>query len=118
MSSGSETRPRSHHLTVRLSAEERAAVDAAAEAEGLTSGSYARERMLGGQTARTVKRPPAERKELVRLLGQLGKIGSNLNQMARAANSGTALYADEVSHTLNDLRALRDALLTALGRSP
>jgi hypothetical protein len=116
MTSGTEKRARPAHLTVRLSAEERAAVDAAAGAAGLTAGSYAREAMLGGPAPREVRRPPAEREELVRLLAALGKIGSNLNQLAHAANTGTVLYSDEIAATLASLREVRDALLKALGR--
>ena len=116
MGSGTEKRARGSHLTVRLSPEERAIVDAAAEEAGLTTGSYAREKMLGAPAAREVRRPPAERQELVRLLAELGKIGGNLNQLARAANTGTVLYSEEIAETLASLREVRDALLVALGR--
>ena len=43
MTHGSETRVRTQHLTIRLSPEERAAIDLAADRAGLTQGSYARQ---------------------------------------------------------------------------
>ena len=118
MSQGSEKRARTAHLTIRLSAEERAAIDEAARRSGLTSGSYARQLLLGAPTPRQVRRPPIERQELARLLGQLGRIGSNLNQLAHAANSGLPVARIDIADALNGLRAMRDAILAALGRSP
>ncbi len=118
MSKGTEKRVRSKHLTVRLAADERAAIEAAADRAGLTAGSYARQAMLGAPAPRQVRRPPVERKELARLLGELGKIGGNLNQLARAANSGILVYGNEIDAALGELRAMRGAVLRALGREP
>ena len=102
-SHGSETRVRNRHLTVRLSDDERAAVDAAAERAGLMPGSFARQALLGGPVPRQVRRPPVERKELARLLGELGKIGGNLNQLAKAANTGVLVYTGEIDAALRGL---------------
>ena len=88
MSHGSETRVRTTHLTIRLSTDERATIDHAADRSGLTPGSYARQVMLGAPVPRQVRRPPVERRELARLLGELGHVGSNLNQIARNLNCG------------------------------
>jgi len=118
MSHGSEKRVRNRHLTVRLSDDERAAVDAAAERAGLMPGSYARQALLGGPAPRQVRRPPVERKELARLLGELGKIGGNLNQLAKAANTGVLVYTGEIDAALHGLAEARDAILKALGRAP
>jgi hypothetical protein len=116
--SGTEKRARSEHLTVRLSKDERAAIDAAADRAGLTAGSYARQAMLGAPAPRQVRRPPVERKELARLLGELGKIGGNLNQLARAANTGSLVYGTEIETALGGLAEVRTAILKALGRAP
>jgi hypothetical protein len=118
MTHGSEKRARSTHITVRLTAEERAAIDAAAERAGLTAGSYARQAMLGAPMPRQVRRPPVERKELARLLGALGRIGGNVNQLAHHANAGSPVQRRALAATLDDLRAMRDAVLSALGRAP
>ena len=117
MTHGTEKRLRSTHLTIRLTPDERAAIDGASERAGLTSGSYARQVLLGAPAPRQVRRPPVERRELARLLGELGHAGGNLNQLARAANAGMPLLSSELRQALTGLRVVRDAILTALGRS-
>lgn len=118
MTHGTEKRLRNRHLTVRLTEAERAALDAAAEQAGLTPGSYARQRLLDGPAPRPVRRRPADHRELARLLGELGKIGSNLNQLAKASNQGLVVYGNEIEAALRELEAVRTAILTALGRLP
>jgi hypothetical protein len=118
MSHGSEKRARTKHLTIRLSPEERAAIDLAADRAGLTPGSYARQVLLRAPAPRQVRRPPVERRELARLLGELGHIGGNLNQIARGVNFGDGIDMWELTHVLSDLGPVRDAILKALGRAP
>ncbi|MEI9994657.1 MAG: plasmid mobilization relaxosome protein MobC [Rhizomicrobium sp.] len=118
MTSGTEKRARSSHITIRLTEDERAAVNAAAEDAGLTPGSYVRQVVLGAPVPRQGKRRPTEKTELVRLLGEVGKIGSNLNQLAHRANSGDAVKAQEVETALAGLHKMRASLLKALGREP
>jgi hypothetical protein len=102
---------------IRCTEEERVAIKAAADQAGLSVGAFVRALALGDAGPRAVRRPPVERKELARLLGHLGKVGSNLNQLAHAFNrDGRAPDRAE----LNDIRQyvvqMRDALLAALGR--
>jgi hypothetical protein len=118
MTQGSEKRARSTHLTIRLTPEERAAIDAAAQRAGLTCGSYARQTVLGAPAPRQVRRPPVERKELARLLGELGHVGGNLNQLARSNNSGLPVLKRELAEALEGVVVVRDAILKALGREP
>jgi hypothetical protein len=116
MSHGSEKRVRTTHLTIRLTPDERAAIDQASDRSGLTSGSYARQAVLGAPTPRQVRRPPVERRELARLLGEIGHVGANLNQIARGVNLGNGVDAWELRQTLAGLGLVRDAILKALGR--
>ena len=118
MTSGTEKRVRRNHLSVRLSEDERAAVDAAADRAGLAVGSYARQALLGAPMPRQVRRPPVERKELARLLGELGHVGGNLNQLAKSANAGIVPYGVELEAALAGVKDVRDAILAALGRAP
>lgn len=118
MTHGSEKRKREKHLTFRLSSEERSAIDAAAEAAGLTPGSYARQILFGAPQPRSVRRRVADHAVLARLLGQAGKIGSNLNQLARASNGGAAVCEAELLEALDGLHDVRFELLAALGKSP
>ena len=118
MSHGSEKRARTTHITIRLTPGERAEIDSAAERAGLTSGSYARQAILGSPTPRQVRRPPVERRELARLLGELGHIGGNINQLAHASNAGSPVTRNEISQALAGLVTVRAAILSALGRAP
>jgi hypothetical protein len=118
MTSGTEKRVRKGSITVRLSEDERTAVDAAADRAGLTPGSYARQAMLGAPAPRQVRRPPVERKELARLLGEVGKIGSNLNQLTKAVHTGVLVYGGELDAALAGVLEVRVAILRALGRVP
>ncbi|HEV3023957.1 MAG TPA: hypothetical protein VGX76_15890 [Pirellulales bacterium] len=104
-------------IPVRCTAVERTAIKAVADKAGLSVGAFLRAAALGDAGPRSVRRPPIERKELARLLGHLGKVGSNLNQLAHAFNSrGRVPGLAE----LNDIRSyvgqMRDALMAALGR--
>jgi Bacterial mobilisation protein (MobC) len=103
-------------ISVRCTAKERATIDEAARRAGLSVGAYLRTLALGSPGPRAVRRPPIERRELARLLGHLGKIGSNLNQLARAFNSlGRLPTRPELIQAREDIGTMRDALIKALG---
>jgi hypothetical protein len=104
-------------LAIRLTPEELALIDSQAERAALRTGSYARMVLLGVRT-RQVRRPPIERRELVRLLGELGHVGSNLNQLAHTGNAGFPVTRSDIRRALDELQPVRDAILIALGRQP
>jgi len=114
---GSETRQRSISVHVRLTPEESAKLEANAERAGLTVASFARFQMIGGPVPRAARKPPIERELAGKLLGQMGKIGSNLNQVARSVNRDTwgPIDQEEAQRLLVELRGV---LLQALGRKP
>jgi hypothetical protein len=87
-------------------------------AGGPEVGSYCRQVLLGAPAPRQVRRPPVERRELARLLGDVGKIGGLLNQLAKASNQGLTVYQNEVLTALRGLTMVREAILKALGREP
>ena len=102
---------------IRCTEEERAAIKAAADRAGLSVGAFLRALALGDAGPRAVRRPPIERKELARLLGHLGKVGSNLNQLAYAYNRERRIPGlAELTAMLQQVGELRDALMAALGR--
>lgn len=114
--SGSETRQRGGVIPFRVSATERAEIEAAADRAGLTLGSYVRARILTRPTTRATRSPPTNKAALARLLGEIGRVGSNINQIARQLNSGRD--ADEIADLALALRAvweMRDAVLLELG---
>lgn len=97
---GSEKRQRTKDIRVRLTPDEYARVKLAADNTGLALGAFARAAMLDSPGPRATRKPPVARKELTRILGQLGKIGSNVNQIARAINSG-----DDPNGLTDDIKA-------------
>ncbi len=65
-----------------------------------------------------MRRPSPDKHELARLLGELGKIGSNLNQLAKSSNQGLIVFHNEILMALGGLKVAREKLLEALGRRP
>ena len=116
--SGTETRQRGKLLQIRVTAAELAEIEAQAEAAELTSASYARSVLLSAPAPRARRRPAVQTQEVARLLGELGKVGSNLNQIAHAVNTGQAIAPNVLADAIDDVRAMRDACLAALGRKP
>jgi hypothetical protein len=102
----------------RVTEKEHAAIGEAASKAGLAPGSYARGKVLGGSPPRAVRALPVERQALALLLAQIGRVGGNLNQLAKAGNSGLPVDAREVAPALADLRAIRDEIRALLGRKP
>lgn len=113
---GSEKRARTIHLGVRLTPEERAQIERAAESSGLSTGSYARLVLLGTPGPRQVRRPQVDRAELGRLLGEIGRVGNNLNQIAHRMNTGVPTDRPALLVILASLVDVRNAILQALGR--
>ena len=98
--SGSERRQKGRIVPFRVSATEYEELDALAEREGLTIGSYVRSRVLTIPTTRAIRRPVAEVKLLTSMLAELHKIGSNINQTARRINMGDTPLATELRSSL------------------
>ncbi len=109
--------PKTSFIAVRCTAEERARIAEAAALAGLSIGAYLRTLALGKAGPRARRRPPIEREELARLLGHLGKIGSNLNQIAHAFNSRQRVpAAEDLRIAREEITRTREALMKALGR--
>jgi len=74
---------RNYMLTIKLNADERKQLEMAFKTAGLRACSYARSKILGGRIPIPIL---AENDRNVYL--ELKKIGANINQLARVANSG------------------------------
>jgi hypothetical protein len=104
---------------VRCNSAEHAAITAAAAQRGLTAGPYLRSLALGDAGPRARRRPPEGRAELARVLGLLGNYGSNLNQLARVANSNGELPTEAaLTEIARHVLEMRGAVMSALGREP
>jgi hypothetical protein len=101
-------RPRNQHNSrtkvypLRLTEAERAALTAAAAARGVLPADFLRASFMApaGRSSVHSARPPALDSAAV---AALARIGSNLNQIARRANSGDLLQPGELPETLGDL---------------
>lgn len=116
--SGSETRRRDKRLLVRLDADELAKVSAGAEAAGLTLASYAREKILSAPDRKPSRRARPDAALLAQVLAQLGRVGSNLNQIARALNSGDRRLIGELQASGKVIQGLAFLTMRALGFQP
>lgn len=101
--SGSQTRQRLHSAGMACTPAERAQLDAAAERAGMSVSAFMRHQCLGTPGPRAVRRPSVERGALAQMLGQLGKCGSNLNQIARVLNSGGEPQGD-IAEAIAEIR--------------
>jgi hypothetical protein len=109
-----DARKRLIHL--RCTDHERAAIKAVAEEAGFSVGAFLRLLALGDAGPRAVRRPPAEHAELARILGELGKTGSNVNQIAKAIHTTRNLPSwSELAEIKADIATVRAAVLKALG---
>ena len=83
---GSETRQRTKQVKIRFTPEEFNAIAAKLETGTLSMSAYGRMTMLGEPGPRARRRLPADHQALRQMLGHLGRVGNNLNQIARHLN--------------------------------
>ncbi len=111
-------------FSLRLTDAERARLES--DAAGKALGAYIRERLFGEEVAprkRGGGAPVKDHEALGRVLGALGqsRLSSNLNQLAKAVNTGSLPVTPETEAELKEacreVSALRDELLRALGKS-
>lgn len=118
-------------VAFRITPSEAAHLDAAGQSlsKPRLRADYARAAALHAAKARvpeppkTIRRPGRRRPAydielLAKILGQLGKVGSNVNQIAKAANGGgQGPTSRMLSRLIIDLVEIRDAVRTALDGS-
>jgi hypothetical protein len=109
-------------FSIRLTAEERARL--VAEAKGAPLGTYIKAKALGAPIPARVRRSGIaveDRQALAKVLALLGgsRLASNLNQLAKLANTGALPVDPETEAELADaasiVREIRLLLLIALG---
>lgn len=116
---GSEHRQKGECIRARVSPAEKQEVTAKAERAGMTEGEYIRRHCIDAPETRAARRPNVDRAVLAEVVGHLGRVGSNLNQLARIANFEKRLTdADELHRALVELVEVMDTALVAMGRTP
>ncbi|NKX63272.1 hypothetical protein HEP89_04110 [Labrenzia sp. 5N] len=112
-------------FSLRLTFEERALLER--QAAGMSLGAYIRSQILGDDvTPRRTrgKFPVKDQAALGRVLAGLGasRLSANLNQLARAVNTGILPVTPETDESLKEACAaiedMRCALMEALGKGP
>ena len=109
---------RSHFVNVRLSDDEWNQLNIICELLDENRSKYIRRRIFTGRIPRPVFQYALDEATSKAVTGQLGKIGSNLNQIARKLNSGERAdnqmtdaignCLSDISMTLRNLRSMED----------
>jgi len=111
--------PLSRVMRFRLTESQLRDLRRAANRAGLTVADFLRVKAFGGRAPKSVRIPPVEAREIARLFGEIGKIGSNVNQLAYHANAARALpIVAELQTMRSHLVAMHGALRKALGKEP
>ena len=112
----SETRKRNHVKSLRLDDQELSTFLKNAQEAGMSPGDYFRMKCCGTTPRRSKKiEGQVDEKIFVSMMGQLGKWGSNLNQIAKAINKAMVLkQAGTVAAILDkksaDIESLRQTV--------
>jgi mobilization protein NikA len=108
---------KTHRIALRCTDEDRAFLEESASQAGLSVGAFLRTIAFGTAGARAVKRPHIEREQLARLLGEIGKLGSNVNQIAKWANTDRRAPDPRVLVMMqSDIAAMRAVVVKAFDR--
>lgn len=94
--SGSATRQKTTMAGFRVTAEELEQLRELAGQKRLTVASYMRRQTLEHPTTRTRRRANPQTEVLSAILAQLGKLGGNMNQIARRMNMNETPLANEI----------------------
>jgi hypothetical protein len=114
MASGTDKRQRELTVTVRLTQDERDTLDDLSSRSGLAIGAFMRAAAFGNSGPRAQRRPPADHVALRQILGQCGRIGNNLNQIAKHLNAGGYPDIPELLAALSFFPDIRRAIRAAL----
>ncbi|MEU4507580.1 MobC family plasmid mobilization relaxosome protein [Streptomyces sp. NPDC024089] len=98
-----DNEPRPHRMNLRLGDDEKAAIDTAAMLARKTPSSYAADMAVAVAMNMLTPIPTTYREELRELIEArtaLTRIGANLNQIARAVNSGGSVTQEQLDAVL------------------
>ena len=102
-------------LSIRLSDTERLDIESRAQRAGLSMGGYCKFVIFNTDPPRRSRRVVPEKAELSRLIGQVSRVGANINQIAKQLNMYSAIDVVEVSNAMADVAELRASIMKALG---
>lgn len=104
-----EKQRRDVDIHIRVTASEKQKIAALAASANADFSEFVRAAALNKKP-----KPKAEasgnRRALIEALGELGKIGSNINQIARATNRGRSLQEEAIIYALNQVSEMGDLI--------
>jgi hypothetical protein len=96
----SDKRKRNKKIFTRVTDEEQGIAVSNAKSRGMTMGQYLREIALAGKPVQSKKR----NMDAHTIVVELGRIGSNINQMAKVANTMGLIEKEPLTAALDELR--------------
>ncbi len=117
---GSNKRQREKQFVVRCTKDEFNEIAANARDAGLKGGAWLRAKGLtkGDPGPRSQHIPPVENEVLIKIMGALGRLNNNVNQIAHNLNRGEFYDATDLRLILKDYAGIRDHIFQALGKEP
>ena len=112
-----KTDARSKQLKARFTEAELETVTRVSETTGMSVSDLLRFGVLRQPPppSRRNAHPVKDKQELARLLGAVGKIGSNVNQLAHIANQGMWPESHLLREAVADIQWMRSSLMCSLG---
>ncbi len=114
----SQKRRRSAQFKTPMTPQEYAEASALAAAAGMTRAAWSRSKLLGTPGPRSQRRMPTDAKAMREIIGHLGRVGNNLNQIAYHLNTGDAPDIPELRQALADYAPIRNAIYKIIGLDP
>ena len=108
---------REHRVTIRLTDTEFSIIENAAEQAEMSISEYMRTQTMQGQVNARFE-IVADVDEIKKLIGEFGKIGSNLNQIARYFNQGGIISAEmrgEIKKCIRDIYEMKYEVMKMAG---
>ena len=108
---------RNHRITIRFTDLEYSIIETAARQTNMSLAAYVRTQVLKGQVHTKIE-IVADVPEIKKLLAEFGKIGSNLNQIAKYFNQGGILSQEmrgEINKRLRDLYEMKYKVMEMAG---
>ena len=108
---------REHRVTIRLTDTEFSIIENAAEQAVMSISEYMRTQTMEGQVNARFE-IVADVAEIKKLIGEFGKIGSNLNQIARYFNQGGIISTEmknEIRKSLRDIYEMKYEVMKMAG---
>ena len=108
---------RNHRITIRFTDLEYSIIETAARQTNMSLAAYVRTQVLKGQVHTKIE-IVADVSEIKELLAEFGKIGGNLNQIAKYFNQGGILSQEmrgEINKRLRDLYEMKYKVMEMAG---